>query len=155
MSTRTIVMTDSGTRQAARINYRAILLGSVAAFLIASIYYGVVFADLWRQVRRLNPSSVGEVTPSRVQPLIEFGVTVVIASAIAYLVARLGITHWKRALRLAALLWIAFPGMLWLGAMMWENTPWQFAALLGGDWLIKCVLFTLMPSVWWRQPAAR
>lgn len=150
MSTLTAVVTSRGTSQTPRINYLAILAGSVAAFVIASIYYGVLFSDLWLQVRRLNPSSLGEVSPSPVQPLIEFGVTLVIASAIAYLVARLGITDWKGALRLAALLWIAFPGMLWLGAIMWENTPWQFAALHGGDWLVKCLLFSLIPSVWRR-----
>ena len=40
--------------------------------------------------------------------------------------------------------------MLWLGAIMWENTPWQFAALHGGDWLVKCLLFSLIPSLWRR-----
>jgi len=150
MSILTTVVTSRGTSEAPRINYLAILVGSIAAFVIASIYYGVLFSDLWLRVRRLNPSSVGEVSPSPMQPLIEFGVTLVIASVIAYLVARLGITNWKAALRLATLLWIAFPGMLWLGAMMWENTPWQFAALHGGDWLVKCLLFSLIPSVWRR-----
>ena len=83
MSILTTVVTSRGTSEAPRINYLAILVGSIAAFVIASIYYGVLFSDLWLQVRRLNPSSVGEVSPSPVQPLIEFGVTLVIASAIA------------------------------------------------------------------------
>src|SRR5206468_10920255 len=90
---------------------------------------------------------MGEVSPSPVQPAIEFLTTLVIAFAIGHLVAGLGITQVRGALRLAALLWIAFPGMLWVGAMLWENTPWQFAALHGGDWLIKCMLVTLIISI--------
>src|ERR1051326_4065898 len=95
----------------------------------------------------MNPTSIGAVSTSPTQPVIGFLTTLVIAFAIGHLVSRLGITDVRGALQLAALLWIAFPGMLWVGAMLWENTPWQFAALHGGDWLIKCVLFTLIPTV--------
>jgi hypothetical protein len=35
---------------------------------------------------------------------------------IVYLVARLG---------LATLLWMTFPGVLWVGGMPWEITPWH------------------------------
>jgi hypothetical protein len=111
------------------------------------VYYGVIFSDLWLQVRQLNPTSIGEVSTSPVQPFIEFLKTLVIALAIGHLVTRLGVKQVKGALQLGALLFLAFPGMLWVGAMMWENTPWQFAALHGGDWLIKCLLFTLIPAV--------
>jgi len=139
--------TSSADTDRTGTNYIAIFVGAIAAFIIASVYYGVVFLDLWLQVRRLNPTSMGEVSTSPTQPVIEFLTTLVIAFAIGHLVTRLGITHVTGALRLAALLWIAFPGMLWVGAMLWENTPWQFAALHGGDWLIKCVLFTLIISI--------
>ncbi len=95
------------------------------------MYYGVVFLDLWLQVRRLNPTSMGEVSTSPTQPVIEFLTTLVIAFAIGHLVVRLGITHIRGAFRLAALRWIAFPGMLWVGAMLWENTPWRCTAAIG------------------------
>ena len=84
-------------------NYIAIFVGAIAAFIIASVYYGVVFLDQWLQVRRLNPTSIGEVSTSPTQPVIEFLTTLVIAFAIGHLVARLGITHVRGALRLAAL----------------------------------------------------
>jgi hypothetical protein len=150
MSTLSATMTSKRSVEAAPINYLAILVGAVAAFVIAALYYSVLFGELWLQLRRLNPTSVGEVSPSPLQPLMNFGVTLIIAYVIAQLVGRLGITDWKGGLRLGASLWIAFPGMLWLGAIMWENTPWQLAALHGGDWLIKCLLFAVIPSVWRR-----
>jgi hypothetical protein len=153
MSSLATVVLSTRSKHAGRTNtnYVAIFVGAIVAFVIASVYYGVVFLDLWLQVRRLNPTSMGEVSTSPTQPVIEFLTTLVIAFAVGHLVARLGITDVRSALQLAALLWIAFPGMLWVGAMLWENTPWQFAALHGGDWLIKCVLFTLIPTVWQRR----
>ncbi len=72
MSTLAAAVTPKGTSAPGRTNYLAILVGSIAAFVSASVYYGVVFSDLWLQVRRLNPSSVGDVNPSPVQPLVEF-----------------------------------------------------------------------------------
>jgi hypothetical protein len=153
MSSLATVVTSTSPANTTRnnTNYAAIFVGAIVAFVIASVYYGVIFLNLWLQVRRLNPTSVGEVSTSPTQPVIEFLTTLVIAFAVGHLVARLGITQVRGALQLAALLWIAFPGMLWVGAMLWENTPWQFAALHGGDWLIKCVLFTLIPTVWRRR----
>ncbi len=150
MSIATAAIASRSTAESPRANYLAVFVGAIVAFVIASVYYGVVFLDLWLQVRRLNPTSMGEVSTSPAQTLIEFLTTLVIAGAIGHLVARLRITDVRGALGLGVLLWIAFPGMLWMGAMMWENTPWPFAALHGGDWLIKCLLFTLIPTVWWR-----
>ena len=146
-----VASTNSADTGRGGTNYIGIFVGAIVAFVIAFVYYGVAFLDLWLQVRRLNPTSMGEVSTSPMQPVIEFLTTLVIAFAIGHLVARLGITHVRHGFRLAALLWIAFPGMLWVGAMLWENTRWQFAALHGGDWLIKCVLFTLIPTVWRRS----
>jgi hypothetical protein len=153
MSSLATVVLSTRSKHAGRTSttYVAILLGAIVAFVIASVYYGLVFLNLWLQVRRLNPTSMGEISTSPTQPVIEFLTTLVIALAVGHLVARLGITDVRSALQLAAILWIAFPGMLWVGAMLWENTPWQFAALHGGDWLIKCVLFTLIPTVWRRR----
>jgi archaellum biogenesis protein FlaJ (TadC family) len=147
MSIATAAIAPRSTAEGRRTNYLAIFVGAILAFVVASVYYGVIFSDLWLQVRQLNPTSIGEVSTSPVQPFIEFLKTLVIALAIGHLVTRLGVKQVKGALQLGALLFLAFPGMLWVGAMMWENTPWQFAALHGGDWLIKCLLFTLIPAV--------
>src|SRR5690349_14028484 len=118
MSTLAAVMSSKGNAEASRTNYLAIIVGAVAAVVAASLYYCVLFGELWIAVRRLNPTSVGEVSPSPVQPFVEFVVTLIIAYVIGRLVARLGITDWKGGLRLGGSLWIAFPGMLWLGAVM-------------------------------------
>jgi hypothetical protein len=37
--------------------------------------------------------------------------------------------------------------VLWIGAVIWENTPRQLALIHGGDWLAKLVLIGLIVSV--------
>jgi hypothetical protein len=34
-------------------------------------------------------------------------------------------------------LWVGFPLVLWVGAVVHERTPLKLAAIHGGDWLIK------------------
>jgi hypothetical protein len=58
-----------------------LFVGAIVAFVIASVYYGVVFLDLWLQVRRLNPTSLGEVSTSPTQPIVAFITTLVIAGS--------------------------------------------------------------------------
>jgi hypothetical protein len=43
--------TNSAETGCAATNYIAIFFGAIAGFIITSVYYGVVFLDLWLQVR--------------------------------------------------------------------------------------------------------
>jgi len=38
--------------------------------------------------------------------------------------------------------------MMWVGAIMWEKTPWQVAAIHGGDWFVKTVLIAAILGAW-------
>jgi len=75
----------------------------------------------------------------------------VVAFALAYLVARLGIVGWKSALQLGLLLWIGFPAVLLAGSVIHDNVPWMLAAIHAGDWLVKILLMTVILGVWRRS----
>jgi hypothetical protein len=47
--------------------------------------------------------------------------------------ALLGANDWKSAVPLALWLWVGFSAMMWVGAIMWEKTAWQIAAIHSGD----------------------
>ncbi len=70
MSSLTTVVPSTNSADTGRTstNNIASFVRAIAAFIIASVYYGVVFLDLWLQVRRLNPTSMGEVSTSPTQP---------------------------------------------------------------------------------------
>jgi len=64
------------------------------------------------------------------------------AAAIRY------VSDWKTALVLAVWLWFGFSALRWIGAIMWEKTPWQVAAIHSGDWLLKTTLIAPILGVW-------
>jgi hypothetical protein len=79
--------------------------------------------------------------------------TSVLAYVIARLMLRLNVTDWKDALGLGVWLWIGFPVILLTGSMLWQNVPWQPAAIHSGDWLIKLLLIPLWLTLWPKQGA--
>lgn len=74
--------------------------------------------------------------------------TLIITYVLARIFALLGASDWKSSASLALWLWFGFSAMMWVGAMMWEKTPWQVAAIHSGDWLVKTVLIAVILSVW-------
>ena len=47
----------------------------------------------------------------------------------------------------ALVLWIGFPLVLWVGAVIHENTPVKLAAIHGGDWLLKLLLIGTIVAI--------
>jgi hypothetical protein len=131
-----------------RINYWAIVVAAVAAFVMSSLYYSpLLLGNWWRSV---DPGATAGMTPSIGKILGEIVRTLVITFVVARLLTLLGATDWKRAVYLAIWLWFGFSAMMWVGAMMWENTRWQIAAIHSGDWLLKTILIAAILGAWRR-----
>jgi hypothetical protein len=133
-----------------RVNYWAILVSAVAAFVLSFVWYSV-FAE---QMLRLHPLSPGTpaamMRPPLGKMLVEVVRSLILASVLARLVRGLGVSTVPGAVWLAVLLWIGFPFVLWTGAIMWENVPLELAAIHAGDWLLKLVLVTVIVAGWRR-----
>ena len=130
------------------MNYWAILLSALAAFVLSYVWYSA-FAE---QMLRLHPLSPGTpaamMRPPARKVLAEVVRSLILASVLARLVAGLGVSTWTAAAGLAVLLWVGFPFVLWTGAIMWEDVPLELAAIHAGDWLLKLVLVTVIVAVW-------
>ena len=129
-----------------KINYWAVLVAASAAFVMSSLYYSrLLLGKVWLAV---DPGSAAGTTPSIARVLGEIVRTLVITFVVARLIALLGGADWKSVVRLALWLWFGFSGMMWVGAIMWERTPWQVAAIHSGDWLLKTVLIAVIIGIW-------
>jgi hypothetical protein len=129
-----------------KINYWAVLVAALAAFVMSSLYYSpFLLGNVWRAV---DPVATAGTTPSLGKVLGEIVRTLVITYVLARLIALLGGSDWKGAVRLAFWLWFGLSAMMWVGAIMWENTPWQIAAIHSGDWLLKTLLIAVILGVW-------
>src|SRR6266852_6962898 len=129
-----------------KINYWAVVVAALAAFLMSSLYYSpLLLGNVWLAV---DPGSVAGTTPSIGRVLGEIVRTLVITFVVARLIALLRGSDWKGVVRLALWLWFGFSGMMWVGAIMWEKTPWQVAAIHSGDWLLKTILIAVIVGIW-------
>lgn len=134
-----------------KINHWAVLAAAVAAFVMSSLYYSpLVLGNVWRT---LDPVAIAGMTSSIGKAVGELFRTLVITYVFARLIGLLGGADWKGAVRLAFWLWFGFSAMMWVGAIMWEKTPWQIAAIHSGDWLLKTLLIAAILGVWRRKTA--
>ena len=129
-----------------KINYWAVVVAALAAFLMSSLYYSPLLLGNVRLA--VDPGSAAGTTPSIGRVLGEIVRTLVITFVLARLIALLGASDWKGAVSLALWLWFGFSGMMWVGAITWERTLWQVAAIHSGDWLLKTILIAVIVGVW-------
>lgn len=123
------------------LNYLAIIVAAVAAFLAAGGYY----AALGKQLERFSSA------PAKMPPwllAVEVAKHFVVAVVVAGLAAGIGITAWPSAVLLGLALWVGFPVILLLSSVLHEKVPLPLAALHAGDWLVKLLLIAVIVGVW-------
>jgi hypothetical protein len=131
-----------------RINYLAVVVAALAAFVVSSVWY-TIFGNAWLELRGID-SATAATTETPVWKMVFVVVqSLVVAYMLAYFVARLGVVDWRGAVRLAALIWI-FPAMILLSSVVHENVPLLLAAIHAGDWLAKLPIMTVILGVWRR-----
>jgi hypothetical protein len=86
--------------------------------------------------------------PGALKALCELVRTFVLAYVIARLILHLNVADWEGATGLGIWLWIGFPVILLTGSVLWQNVPWQLAAIHAGDWLIKLRLIPVGVALW-------
>lgn len=129
-----------------RTDYLAVLVAAVAAF-VASVGYYIVLGEQYAEVSAAAREAAAS-TPPLWQLPVELLRSLVVAAVVGWLAARSGVTTWLRALLLAVVLWVGFPLVLWVGAVIHEQTPVQLALIHGGDWLVKLLIVSVIIGVW-------
>jgi hypothetical protein len=132
-----------------RVNLFALAVATVLAFIASSLWYSpLLFGHQF-----LELSGIAQSQPNAMKALLELIRTSILTYVIARLLLMLNIPDWKGALRLGLWLWIGFPVILLTGSMLWQNVPWQLAAIHSGDWLIKLILIPVVLVAWPRRSA--
>jgi Protein of unknown function (DUF1761) len=111
----------------------SIAIAAVAAFVAAGAYYSVV------------PAPAGDMPPWKFA--VELGRCLVLAAVVAGLAASGDVDTWSGGLLLGLVLWVGFPFVLWVGAVIHESTPIRLAVVHGGDWLLKLLLVGTVVAV--------
>ena len=83
-----------------------------------------LFGNVWRAVDPVAKA----VTFSPWKLLVEIPRTLAVTFAMARLLTTLEANDAKSAAKLALWLWFGFSALMWVGAVTWEQNPWQVAA---------------------------
>jgi hypothetical protein len=128
------------------VNYLAVLVAAVAAFVLGWLWYSpVLFYKPWMRLRGLDPeAAMKNAKMPGGKLVIEFARCFVLAFVIARLMGLLGVTSWLIAIHAGFMLWIGFPLILLTGSVLWDNVPWKVAAIHAGDWLVKLLVIPLI-----------
>ena len=121
------------------------LLAVLAAAALAFVLSGAYYAALGDQLARVGAADA-QMPPWKVA--VELARNLVLAAVVAGLAVRGEIDEWTGGLLLGLALWLAFPLVLWTGALIHENTPIRLAAIHAGDWLLKLLAVAALVSVW-------
>jgi hypothetical protein len=153
MSTPTGKFSQAGIKSGATIatNYSYVAIATVAAFVISSMYYAML-GGIWRAV---DPGSMAGAAPSAAKVALEILRTFAVAYTLGRLLRLLAAEDLRNVLVLALWLWFGFSFLMWIGAILWENTPWPVAAIHCGDWLFKTLIIVLILSIGTRRSRAR
>lgn len=108
---------------------------TVAAFVLSGAYYAVL-GDRLAAVSEAA-AAVADQSPTPPQVVAELLRSLVVATVVAGLAAETATATAAGGLWLGLALWIGFPVVLWVGAILHERTPVALAAIHAGDWLAK------------------
>jgi len=128
------------------IQYVAVGVATVAAFVLSTAYY-IAFGRQYAELRGLSPEAAAARPPAW-KVLLELLRSLVVASFVAGLADLLEITEWAEAATLAVSLWVAFPAILLVGSVIWDDVPPRLAAIHAGDWLMKLLLIAVIVGIW-------
>jgi hypothetical protein len=121
-----------------------ILVATALCFFLGAVYY-VIFGA---QLTRVSDAAGSGVQASPWAMGIEVLRCLVLAAVVAGLAAQARVGSWAGGLVLGLVLWIGFPVVLWIGAIVHENIRWRLAAIHAGDWLVKLLAVGVVVSVW-------
>ncbi len=130
------------------LNYTAIIVGTIIAFLVGWAWYGPLFGQRWMKEARLKKSDMsGPMAPHMIQGLIA---TFIMGTFMAYILDMAGAMKTGEAVKLACLIGVGFVATYAWGDVNWEGKSVSL-------WLIKVgyniVALAIIASVYVNWPA--
>jgi hypothetical protein len=128
------------------MNYVAIVVAAVAAF-VASVVWYAVFGNAMTELRDAEVAAAADSGTSVWTVLFVVAQSLIVAFLLAYFISRLGIVGWQGAVGVGALVWV-FPAAILLGSGVYEGVPLMLAGIHAGDWLVKLLVIAVIVGVW-------
>jgi hypothetical protein len=129
------------------INFLAVFVAALASYVIATIWYAVLFSKLWKKL-----TGIGDMKPSPVKMVIVF-VGSLVMSFVLYHNIVFGNSFFNISGITGGLLggffgWLGFIAPVTLTNVMYEKRPWKLWILDNAFWLISLLVMGIIISIW-------
>ncbi len=115
-----------------RINYWAVIVAAVAAFVGSSAWY-VVFGNELAKASPVFAELDAQKRPAAWRMLAVFAGSLVLSFVVAYVIGLKEDVTWMGAVGIGCLLWLGLSAVQWVSSMVWEKVPLTMAAIHAGD----------------------
>lgn len=124
------------------ISVLAVVLATGAGFVLGFVYYMLIGGWLADLSVSDSPTRTGWQVPA-----VEIVRNFMLAAVLVGVAAAMDVDSWWSGALLGLALWIGFPLVLWLGAIVHEGTKPQLAAAHAGDWLVKLLAMGVIAGI--------
>lgn len=129
------------------VNYLAVLVAAIASYVIAFVWYGVVFKKQWAQL-----TGISDMKPAPLQmilPLLgSLMMSYVLDHSIAFGNAYVNTSGVSGGLMGGFFNWLGFIVPLTLMGVVYEKRPWKLWVLDIGFWLVSLLVMGAILSSW-------
>jgi hypothetical protein len=129
------------------VNFLAVGVATIAAYILGAIWYGVIFGKLWRRL-----TGITDMKPAPVNFILVlvgmFVMAYVLDHSIIFGDAYLKVGGIAGGLSGAFFLWLGFVATVTLVTKLYEKKPWGLWLLDNAFWLITMMLMGVILSVW-------
>ena len=129
------------------INFVAVFVAAVVNFILATIWYAVLFANAWKRL-----TGISEIKPAPQNVVMAFVGSFVLSFVLLHVVV-FGNAYLKTGGITGGLMggfhaWIGFIAPVTLMNVIYEKRPWKLWLLDNAFWLLSLLLMGTILSVW-------
>ncbi len=129
------------------VNYLAVLVAAIANYVIATIWYGAVFAKAWQKL-----TGITDMKPAPMNIALVF-----VGSLLLSFVLHHSIVFGNAYLKMSGLSgglmggffgWLGYIAPVTLSAKLYEKKPWGLWLLDNSFWLLSLLVMGMILSLW-------
>ncbi len=129
------------------VNYLAVLVAAIVNYLIATVWYAVIFGKVWQKL-----TGITDMKPAPVNIVLVFigslVLSYVLLHSIAFGNAYVGTSGAGGGLMGGFFGWLGYIAPVTLSTKLYEKKPWGLWLLDNGFWLLSLLVMGVILSVW-------
>lgn len=131
------------------VNLVAVLVATVAAFVVGALWYGPLFGKKWKELMGLTDESVKSMKMTMMQAMVGgFVTTLVLVYVLAHFLNLIPEGTVGAALTLAFWVWLGFVATIMMNSVWYENRPWKLYLINASHYLVAICVAALVLA-WW------